>query len=110
MELPAAAVDNAVAQLDRIADELMQSSGIPGMAVAVVHEGKTVYSKGFGLKDVHAGDKLENRVRSDTVFQLASLSKSLAATTVAAQVGAGSVGWDTPLVTHLPWFALSDPR
>ncbi|BBZ31823.1 serine hydrolase [Mycolicibacterium confluentis] len=109
MELPAAAVDNAVAQLDRIADELMQSSGIPGMAVAVVHEGKTVYSKGFGLKDVHAGDKLENRVRSDTVFQLASLSKSLAATTVAAQVGAGSVGWDTPLVTHLPWFALSDP-
>ena len=109
MELPAAAVDNAVAQLDRIADELMQSSGIPGMAVAVVHKGKTVYSKGFGLKDVRAGDKLENRVRSDTVFQLASLSKSLAATTVAAQVGAESVGWDTPLVSKLPWFALSDP-
>ena len=36
MALPDNAVDNAVAKLDGIADELMKSSGIPGMAVAVV--------------------------------------------------------------------------
>ena len=30
----------------------MKKSGIPGMAVAVVHGGKTVYAKGFGVKDV----------------------------------------------------------
>ena len=41
-----------MAKLDGIADDLMKKSGIPGMAVAVVHGGKTVYAKGFGVKDV----------------------------------------------------------
>jgi CubicO group peptidase (beta-lactamase class C family) len=106
MPLPDNAVDNAVAQLDRIAAELMTDSGIPGMAVAVVHGGKTVYAKGFGVRDTRTGEKVD----PDTVFQLASLSKPIAATAVAHQVGARAVsGWDTPIDAHLPWFALSDP-
>lgn len=109
MPLPENAVDDAVAQLDRIADELMKSSGIPGMAVAVVHGGKTVYAKGFGVKDVTKGDAAGNKIDPDTVFQLASLSKPLGATVVAHQVGENAIGWDTPVVSSLPWFALSDP-
>ncbi|MDH6198432.1 CubicO group peptidase (beta-lactamase class C family) [Mycobacterium frederiksbergense] len=105
MPLPHDAVDKAVARLDGIAEELMTASGIPGMAVAVVHGGKTVYAKGFGVRDVGGQD----RVGADTVFQLASVSKSLAATVVAHQVGAGAVGWDTPLASKLNGFALSDP-
>jgi CubicO group peptidase (beta-lactamase class C family) len=105
MPLPENAVDNAVAKLDGIADDLMKKSGIPGMAVAVVHGGKTMYAKGFGVKDVRNGDKID----PDTVFQLASLSKPLAATVVAHQVGENAIGWDTPIVSKLPWFALSDP-
>src|SRR3954464_10487706 len=105
MDLPANAVDNAVAKLDRIADELMKKSGIPGMAVAVVHGGKTVYAKGFGVRDVRSGEKVD----PDTVFQLASLSKPLSSTVVAHQVGVNAIEWDTPLVSKLPWFSLSDP-
>ncbi len=105
MPLPDNAVDNAVAKLDGIVDDLMKKSGIPGMAVAVVHGGKTVYAKGFGVKDVRSGDKID----PDTVFQLASLSKPLSATVVAHQVGQNAIGWDTPIVSKLPWFALSDP-
>jgi CubicO group peptidase (beta-lactamase class C family) len=105
MPLPANAVDNAVAKLDGIADDLMKKSGIPGMAVAVVHGGKTVYAKGFGVKDVRGGDKID----PDTVFQLASVSKPVSATVVAHQVGVNAIGWDTPIVSKLPWFALSDP-
>lgn len=105
LPLPEHAVADAVAELDGIAGELMRSSGIPGMAVAVVHGGKTLYAKGFGVRDTRTGEK----VGPDTVFQLASLSKPLAATVVAHQVGAGSIGWDSPVVDQLPWFALSDP-
>src|SRR6478736_6057911 len=105
MPLPDNAVDNAVAKLDGMVDDLMKKSGIPGMAVAVVHGGKTVYAKGFGVKDVRSGDKID----PDTVFQLASLSKPLSATVVAHQVGENEIGWDTPVVSKLPWFALSDP-
>jgi CubicO group peptidase (beta-lactamase class C family) len=105
MALPDNAIDNAVAKLDGIVSDLMKKSGIPGMAVAVVHGGKTVYAKGFGVKDVRTGDKID----PDTVFQLASLSKPLSATVAAHQVGTNAIGWDTPIVAKLPWFALSDP-
>lgn len=110
MALPDNAVDNAVGQLDRIASELMESSGVPGMAVAVVHGGETVYAKGFGVKDARLGeDDPANQVDADTVFQLASLSKPLGATVVAHQITLNTVSWDTPVVSELPWFALSDP-
>lgn len=92
MELPENAVDNAVAKLDGLAEELMRKSGIPGMAVAVVHGGKTLYAKGFGVKDVRSGEKVD----PDTVFQLASLSKPLSATVVAHQVGVNAIGWTRP--------------
>lgn len=105
MPLPENAVDNAVAKLDGIADDLMKKSGIPGMAVAVVHGGKAVYAKGFGVKDVRTGEKVD----ADTVFQLASVSKPVASTVVAHQVGVNAIGWDTPIVAKLPWFALSNP-
>src|SRR5690349_2255986 len=105
MPLPENAVADAVAKLDGIATNLMKKSGVPGMAVAVVHGGKTLYAKGFGVKDVRSGDKID----PDTVFQLASLTKPLSSTVVAHQVGTGAIGWDTPIATKLPWFALSDP-
>ena len=109
MPLPENAVDAAVGRLDELAGDLMRKSGIPGMAVAVVHGGKTVYAKGFGVKNATLPDDPGNRVDPDTVFQLASVSKSLAATVVAHQVGVESVDWNTPIVAKLPWFALSDP-
>ena len=105
LPLPGNAVGDAVARLDGIAGELMRTSGIPGMAVAVIHAGKTLYAKGFGVRDVRTGEPVD----ADTVFQLASLSKPVAATVVAHQVGGGAIGWDTPVVDALPWFALSDP-
>ena len=103
--IPDGQIDRAVAGLDAIADEIMRRSGIPGLAIAVVKGGQTVYAKGFGVRKV--GDAAP--VDADTVFQIASLSKSLAGSVVAHEVGAGVVAWDTPVVTHLPWFALNDP-
>lgn len=105
MPLPENAVENAIAKLDTMAGDLMQKSGIPGMAVAVVHGGKTVYAKGFGVRDTKADEEVD----ADTVFQLASLSKSISSTVVAHQVSTNAIGWDTPVVSKLPWFALSDP-
>lgn len=105
MPLPDNAIENAVGKIDGIADGLMKRSGIPGMAVAVVHGGKTIYAKGFGVRDIKAGDTVD----PDTVFQLASLSKSLSSTVVAQQVGINAIDWETPIVSKLPWFALADP-
>jgi CubicO group peptidase (beta-lactamase class C family) len=103
--IPRGQVDKAISKLDALATALMKRSGIPGMAVAVVKDGKTVYAKGFGVRKIGENKPID----ADTVFQIASLSKSLAATVVAHQVGAGVVKWTTPIADQLAWFTLGDP-
>jgi len=98
-------VQQAVGALDGLAKELMHTTGVPGMAVAVVHGDKVVYAKGFGVRRVGSGEA----VNSDTVFQLASISKSVSASVVAGAMREEAVSWSDPVVSHLPGFALSDP-
>ncbi|ORA17381.1 serine hydrolase [Mycobacterium arosiense] len=107
--IPAGRIDQAVAKVDGLVGDLMKSSGIPGMAVAIVHDGKVLYAKGFGIKDVGKGQAQDNKVDADTVFQLASVSKSVGATVIAHEVSDNVVAWDTPVASKLPWFTLSDP-
>ncbi|OMB92845.1 serine hydrolase [Mycobacterium colombiense] len=109
VSIPAGRIDEAVAKVDGLVNDLMKSTGIPGMAVAVVHGGKVLYAKGFGIKDVSKGQGQDNRVDADTVFQLASVSKSVGATVIAHEVSDNVVAWDTPVASKLPWFTLSDP-
>jgi len=109
LAIPAGRVDEAVGKVDGLVGDLMKSTGIPGMAVAIVHGGKTIYARGFGVRNASKGDAQDNKVDADTVFQLASVSKSVGATVVAHEVGDNVVAWDTPVVSRLPWFALKDP-
>jgi CubicO group peptidase (beta-lactamase class C family) len=103
--IPDGQIDRAISQLDTLAAAIMRKSGIPGMAVAVVRDGRTVYAKGFGVRKVGAPETVD----ADTVFQIASLSKPVTGTVVARQIQAGVVAWDTPVVKHLPWFRLKEP-
>lgn len=107
--IPAGRIDGAVAKVDGLVGDLMKSTGVPGMAVAIVHGGKVLYAKGFGVKDVSKGRGQGNKVDADTVFQLASVSKSVGSTVVAHEVSDNVLAWDTPVASKLPWFTLSDP-
>ncbi|WP_428645053.1 serine hydrolase [Roseibium sp.] len=106
VEVPPGQIDKAIGELDRIISSVMERSGVPGIAVAVVHKGETVYAKGFGVRKIGTDDK----IGSDTVFQLASVSKSVGSTVVATQVSKGLVSWDSRMRDLLPWFSLSDPE
>ncbi|WP_374249935.1 serine hydrolase [Xanthobacter sp.] len=98
-------IARAVKEIDSLAQEMMARSGVPGLAVVVVQDGKVLALKGYGVRK--AGEAAP--VDADTVFQLASLSKAVGAGVVAHEVGKGRVKWDMPVRTLLPWFALSDP-
>ena len=102
--IPDGQIDRAIGQLDELVADVLRRSGVPGMAVAVVRDGQTVYAKGFGVRRVGAPEPVD----ADTVFQLASVSKSVTATVVAREVSRHVVDWDTPIVRDLPWFALQD--
>jgi CubicO group peptidase (beta-lactamase class C family) len=95
----------AVGQLDDIVEQALQRTGVPGIAVAVVYQDEVVYLQGFGVRE--AGQAA--RIDADTVFQLASLSKPVASTVVAAVVGDERFSWDDPIVEHLPTFAMYEP-
>src|SRR6266446_9975460 len=68
-----AQVDNAIREVEKLAQKQIQENALPGLAIAVVFQDKVVYSKGFGVCDVNT----KALVNADTVFQLASLSKSI---------------------------------
>ena len=104
--IPEGQVAMAAAAVDGLVADVMRRTGVPGMAVAVVEDGKVLLARGYGVRAVGKPDPVD----PGTVFQLASVSKSVAATVVATEVAAGRVAWDTPMATLLPWFALSDPR
>jgi Beta-lactamase len=95
-------IDKAIASLDAIASDVMKRSGIPGMSVAVVRDGRTVYARGFGLRKIGESQSVD----ANTVFQIASLSKSLAASVVAHQVGAGIVKGTRPSSRTCPGSSL----
>jgi CubicO group peptidase (beta-lactamase class C family) len=100
-----AGLDATLKKLPGIVKSVMKSSGVPGMAVAVVWHDKVVFEQGFGVRDVNKPDKVD----ANTVFELASVSKPLASTVVAGAVGEGKLSWNDPIVKYLPSFALSDP-
>jgi CubicO group peptidase (beta-lactamase class C family) len=103
--VPPGRIARAVAKLDGLAAAYLRRTGVPGLAIAVVHDDKVVYAKGFGVREIGTNKKVD----ANTVFQLASVSKPVGATVIAALVGRGLVKWSDPVVKHLPGFKLSDP-
>ena len=83
----------------------MARTGVPGAAVAVVHNDQVVYERGFGVREVGKPDP----ITPETVFQIASLAKPISSTVVAAVVGDGLTTWDATLASLEPEFALADP-
>lgn len=97
-------VNKGIAEIEKMAQEQVDTGGVPGIAVTVVFEDKIVYTKAFGVREVGKPDP----VTEDTVFQLASLSKAVASTVVAGLVSDGAVTWDTPVSRIDPSIQLHD--
>src|SRR5215510_1394885 len=98
-------VQAALGRLDALIEDGMTKTGAPGTAVAVVYDDTVVYERGFGVRELGRPEP----ITPDTVFQIASLSKSLSSTLVAALVGDGTTTWDARIASIETGFALSDP-
>lgn len=94
-----------VQQFEAIAQELVANQRIPGLALAIVQNGRILTARGYGITDVSAAEPVD----AHTVFRLASLSKSFASTLTGMLVSEGSLRWDSKLTDYMPDFRLSDP-
>jgi beta-lactamase class C len=85
-------------------DAIESSGQVAGLAVAVVQGDQVLLQRGIGYADAAS----KQPVTPSTVFRLASLSKSFAATLAGQLVDAGYLGWETRISGILPTFALKD--
>ncbi|MGH8124632.1 MAG: serine hydrolase domain-containing protein [Rhodanobacteraceae bacterium] len=102
--LPAARVDAALKLYEHWLDQLAAENRTAGLATAVVINGKVRYERTLGYANAATGAK----VKPDTVFRLASLSKAFATALTGLLVRRGRLSWDTRLSTVLPFFKLRD--
>ena len=72
---------------------------IPGMSIAFIEDGKIVYHDVLG----YANLETQSPVTNATIFEAASLSKSVFAHFVMTYVDAGKLDLDTPLYTYWPY-------
>ncbi len=94
------------AKIDELARAAMKHWHVPGLALVIVHEDRIVYLKGHGVRQLGGADP----VTPDTVFPIASCSKSFASLALAMQVSEGKASWDDRVRKHIPFFRLADPH
>jgi hypothetical protein len=113
---PRAFFDHAVERFfdeDHCPELALEATGVPGMAVAIVfrdidpddRSNDTTVHHGYGVRSL----KTKAAVDENTIFQLASVSKPITSTIVAALVGDGRLGWDDLVSKYVPNFALRSP-
>ena len=86
---------------------LMADAHVPGLSIAVIHDAKLVWRRGFGFKDAATKAPVDD----DTVFEAASMSKPVFAYVALKLCENGVIGLDTPLTRYAPEpFLIGDPR
>ena len=78
---------------------------IPGLAIAVIKDGKVVQARGYGVRERGKPEKVDEH----TLFAIGSTTKAMTAAMIGMLVDEKKVAWDDPVTEHIPTFQLKDP-
>lgn len=92
-------------QIDSIANKTLSTFNVPGIAVAIVKDGKVIHSKGYGVRSI----KTNLPVDENTLFGVASNTKAFTAAALGVLVDEKKITWDTKVVSIIPDFKMYDP-
>jgi len=97
--------DKAFKGFDEWVEEVMAEWHVPGLGVAVVHDGTVVMARGYGYRN------FEDRIPADgdTLFAIGSNTKSFTATLLGMLSDDGVLDHETPIIEYMPDFRLHDP-
>jgi len=90
---------------DAVVARAMKAFEVPGMAVAVVKDGRVVLAKGYGVRELGKPAAVDAK----TLFGIASNTKAFTTTALGLLVEEGKIEWDGPVTRYLPWFQMWDP-
>lgn len=91
-------------QIDSIAEKTLQTFNVPGIAVGVIKDGKLIHAKGYGVRSIESGKKVDE----NTLFGVASNTKAFTAASLGILVDQGKIEWDTKVTDIIPEFKLYD--
>jgi len=91
--------------LDDYVARSMKTFEVPGMSVAIVKDGKVVFSKGYGVRKLGEPTPVDE----NTLFGIGSNTKAFTAAALATLVDAGKIAWDDPVYERLKGFEMYDP-
>lgn len=102
----AAAADDPLKSIniDRLVERTMVAYQVPGIAVGIVKDGKVVFAKGYGVRELGRPGKVD----VDTLFGIASNTKAFTTAALAILVDEGKLHWDDKVIDYLPEFRLYD--
>lgn len=92
-------------KLDAYYAKALSDWGVPGMSIAIVKDGKVVFSKGYGVKELGKPDKAD----AHTLYAIASNTKAFTTAAIAMLAKEGKLSLDDKVRKHLPYFELYDP-
>lgn len=95
-----------ISDLEKYVKQLISQMDVPGLSMVLVEGDQVIYRRAFGVRDIET----KAPVTTQTLFGIASTTKSMTAVMIASLVDEGVIAWDTPLIDVLPSFALSNPE
>ena len=106
---PVAPADDAalaakLAGFDAYVEGVRREFDVPGIAVAIVKDGKIVLERGYGPREVGKPQPVD----ANTLFAIASNTKAFTSASLSILADEGKLSLDDRVVDHLPWFRMSD--
>ena len=105
LALLAAAAALAQEPVDRVVERARAEFDVPGIAVAIVKDGKVVLAKGYGVRRVGSPEP----VTAHSLFRIASNTKAFTTAALAILVDEGKIHWGDRVVDLMPSFQMYDP-
>jgi CubicO group peptidase (beta-lactamase class C family) len=92
-------------EVDQLTERVLKTFDVPGIAVAIIKDGKVIHSKGYGIRSLNTQQKVDE----NTLFGIASNSKAYTAAALGMLVDEKKIKWDDKVTQYIPEFKMYNP-
>jgi CubicO group peptidase (beta-lactamase class C family) len=92
-------------EIDALAERCLKAFAVPGIAVAVVKDGRVVHARGYGVSSLATNKKVDE----NTLFAIASNTKPFTTVALGILVDEKKIKWDDKVIDYIPEFRLYSP-
>jgi CubicO group peptidase (beta-lactamase class C family) len=93
------------AQVDELVERTLKTFDVPGIAVAIVKDGKVIHAKGYGVRSLNTKQKVDE----NTLYGVASNTKAFTAAALGMLIDEGKLTWDSKVIDFIPEFRMYNP-